>query len=75
MLINNAGTAAITPLLNSDVETMDDMIALNVTALTRLASPSFPISQAFGKLLPFFGNMFPHLRTTVCDKTRKLRRA
>jgi short-subunit dehydrogenase len=36
MLVNNAGVAAITPLLDSDVEKMDDMITLNVRALTRL---------------------------------------
>src|SRR6201746_1517129 len=43
-LVNNAGVAAITPLLDSDVEGMDDMITLNVRALTRLtyaAAPSF----------------------------------
>src|SRR2546426_901757 len=36
MLVNNAGTASIAPLLNADVEKMDEMIALNITALTRL---------------------------------------
>jgi short-subunit dehydrogenase len=35
-LVNNAGVAAITPLLDSDVDAMDDMITLNVRALTRL---------------------------------------
>jgi short-subunit dehydrogenase len=35
-LVNNAGTASVAPLLNADVEKMQDMIALNVTALTRL---------------------------------------
>jgi short-subunit dehydrogenase len=44
MLVNNAGTASIAPLLEADVQAMDDMIALNVTALTRLtyaAAPAF----------------------------------
>jgi len=44
MLVNNAGLGAVTPLLKSDVEKMDQMIALNVTALTRLtyaAAPGF----------------------------------
>src|SRR5262245_2463147 len=44
MLINNAGVASVAPLLNADVEKMEDMIALNVTALTRLtyaAAPAF----------------------------------
>src|ERR1700730_6044199 len=36
MLVNNAGTASVAPLLDSDVAKMDAMIALNVTALTRL---------------------------------------
>ncbi len=44
MLVNNAGTASRAPLLNADVDEMEEMIALNVTALTRLtyaAAPSF----------------------------------
>jgi short-subunit dehydrogenase len=44
LLVNNAGVAAVTPLLNSDVEAMEEMIRLNVTALTRLtyaAAPAF----------------------------------
>ena len=44
LLVNNAGVGATTPLLNSDVEKMDEMIRLNVGALTRLtyaAAPGF----------------------------------
>jgi short-subunit dehydrogenase len=36
LLVNNAGVGSHKPLLESDVDAMDDMIALNVTALTRL---------------------------------------
>lgn len=36
MLVNNAGIASVAPLLNADVEKMAEMIALNITALTRL---------------------------------------
>jgi short-subunit dehydrogenase len=36
LLVNNAGLGAAAPLLNSDVEKMDEMIRLNVGALTRL---------------------------------------
>lgn len=36
MLVNNAGFGAVTPLLQSNVEKMDEMISLNVGALTRL---------------------------------------
>ena len=49
MLVNNAGTGAVTPLLNSDVEKMDDMIALNVTALTRLTFAAAPAFVARGR--------------------------
>src|SRR5262249_53224297 len=42
MLLNNAGVAATTPLLASDVDEMDDMVALNVTALTRLTYAAAP---------------------------------
>ncbi|HYZ23677.1 MAG TPA: SDR family oxidoreductase [Rhodopila sp.] len=44
MLVNNAGVGATAPLLGSDIARMDDMIALNVGALTRLtyaAAPGF----------------------------------
>jgi short-subunit dehydrogenase len=36
LLVNNAGVGGAAPLLNSDVEKMDQMIGLNVLALTRL---------------------------------------
>jgi short-subunit dehydrogenase len=44
MLVNNAGVGATAPLLASDVDKMEEMIRLNVTALTRLtyaAAPGF----------------------------------
>jgi hypothetical protein len=44
LLVNNAGVGATWPLLGSDVDKMDDMITLNVGALTRLtyaAAPGF----------------------------------
>jgi short-subunit dehydrogenase len=49
MLVNNAGFGAVTPLLDSDVDKMDDMIALNVTALTRLTYAAAPAFVARGK--------------------------
>jgi short-subunit dehydrogenase len=42
VLVNNAGVAAVTPLLDSDVDAMDDMITLNVRALTRLTYAAAP---------------------------------
>jgi uncharacterized protein len=44
MLVNNAGTGATAPLLDSDIAKMDEMIALNVgvlTCLTYAAAPGF----------------------------------
>ena len=44
MLVNNAGSASVAPLLDADVEKMEEMIALNSIALTRLtyaAAPAF----------------------------------
>ncbi|VVP66502.1 3-phenylpropionate-dihydrodiol/cinnamic acid-dihydrodiol dehydrogenase [Pseudomonas fluorescens] len=37
LLVNNAGVGAVMPLLGSPVDDMEDMINLNITALTRLA--------------------------------------
>lgn len=44
LLVNNAGVGATAPLLSADVDEMEAMITLNVTALTRLtyaAAPGF----------------------------------
>jgi short-subunit dehydrogenase len=44
LLVNNAGVGATAPLLDSDVDKMDEMIRLNIGALTRLtyaAAPGF----------------------------------
>jgi uncharacterized protein len=44
MLVNNAGVGAVGSVLESDIDKMDDMIALNVSATTRLtyaAAPGF----------------------------------
>jgi len=44
LLVNNAGVGSVAPLLDADIDKMEDMIALNITALTRLtyaAVPSF----------------------------------
>jgi len=49
MLVNNAGVGATAPLLASDVDKMDEMIALNVTALTRLTYAAAPGFAARGK--------------------------
>jgi uncharacterized protein len=49
MLINNAGTAGVAPLLDSDVNQMEAMIDLNVTALTRLTYAVAPGFVARGK--------------------------
>lgn len=42
LLVNNAGLGATAPLLNSDVDDMSRMIALNVGALTRLTYAAVP---------------------------------
>jgi len=43
MLVNNAGTASVAPLLNTDIEKMEEMIALNSIALTRLTYAAAPL--------------------------------
>ncbi|AYR26680.1 SDR family NAD(P)-dependent oxidoreductase [Herbaspirillum rubrisubalbicans] len=49
LLVNNAGIGTHTPLLQSDVEHMTDMIALNVTAPTRLTYAAVPGFVARGR--------------------------
>jgi uncharacterized protein len=41
-LVNNAGFGGVAKLIDSDVDDMDNMIQLNVTALTRLTSAVLP---------------------------------
>jgi short-subunit dehydrogenase len=36
LLVNNAGCASVAPLLDADIQKMEAMIALDVTAPTRL---------------------------------------
>lgn len=44
MLVNNAGIGSVASVLNGDVDTMESMIALNITALTRL---TYAVAPAF----------------------------
>src|ERR1700739_3494850 len=48
LLVNNAGAASVAPLLQSDIDKMEDMIDLNVTALTRLTYAAAPAFVARG---------------------------
>ena len=48
MLVNNAGTASLAQLLKADVDEMEAMITLNVTALTRLTYAAVPAFVARG---------------------------
>lgn len=41
-LVNNAGAGATAPLLDADVDRMEEIITLNVTALTRLTYAAVP---------------------------------
>jgi len=49
LLVNNAGVGAAAPLLASDVDKMDEMIRLNVSALTRLTYAAVPAFVTRGK--------------------------
>jgi short-subunit dehydrogenase len=49
LLVNNAGIGATLPLIDSEVESLDKMIQLNVTALTRLTRAVAPAFVARGK--------------------------
>jgi len=53
LLVNNAGFGAVTPLLQSNIDQMQDLIDINVTALTRLsyaAAPEF-INRVNGTII------------------------
>jgi short-subunit dehydrogenase len=46
MLVNNAGVGSVASILKGDVDAMESMIALNVTALTRL---TYAVAPAFAE--------------------------
>lgn len=52
-LVNNAGFGAVAPLLQADVEQMNAMIDLNVTALTRLTYAAVPgfVARGHGTII------------------------
>jgi short-subunit dehydrogenase len=52
-LVNNAGFGGVAKLIDSNVDDMDNMIQLNVTALTRLTSAALPgfIARAKGLII------------------------
>jgi len=49
LLVNNAGFGGVAPLMQADVDQMEDMIKLNVTALTRLTYAAVPGFVARGR--------------------------
>jgi short-subunit dehydrogenase len=49
LLVNNAGLGATAPLVDSSADAMDDMIQLNVVALTRLTRAALPGLLARGQ--------------------------
>jgi len=53
LLVNNAGLGAVKPLLASDVDKMEEMIRLNVTAPTRLTYAAVPgfVSRGGGTII------------------------
>ena len=74
ILVNNAGTASVAPLLNADVNKMDDMIALNITALTRRTYAVAPalsrVAQAPSSTSDRWWASRPR-RSTVCTARAK----
>jgi len=48
MLVNNAGIGAIKPLLDTDVSKLDELVELNITALTHLTYSAAPAFVARG---------------------------
>src|SRR6185369_4659583 len=49
MLVNNAGVGSVASILQADVDAMEAMIGLNITALTRLTYAAAPAFVARGK--------------------------
>lgn len=74
MLVNNAGLGAVAPLLDSDVDVMEEMIDLNVTALTRLTYAAAPglVARGGGAIINISSAMaiWPELLNGVYGATK-----
>ena len=73
LLVNNAGVGVAGPLAESDVDKMEDMIALNVRALTRLACAAVPgfVSRGGGTIINIAsGTIAPEILNGVYAGTR-----
>ncbi len=67
MLVNNAGVASRAPLLGADVDEMEAMITLNVTALTRLTyavAPAF-VARSTGTIINIASESASRLRGSM----------
>jgi len=75
MLVNNAGVGSVAPLLKADIEMMADMIALNVTALTRLTYAAVPafVARGAGTIINIASvvGISPETSATVCTERPK----
>ena len=49
MLVNNAGVGSVASILTAEADDIDDMIAVNITALTRLTYAAAPALAARGR--------------------------
>src|ERR1700733_4289580 len=65
-LVNNAGLGGVAKLIDSDVDAMDNMIQLNVTALTRL-NPEL-LNGVYSGTKAFVLNLTQSLHNEVKDK-------
>jgi len=50
MLVNNAGTGSVAPMLDANIEKMEQMIARDITALTRLTYAAAPHSSGVAQV-------------------------
>jgi short-subunit dehydrogenase len=84
LLLNNAGAASVAPLLNADIGKMDEIIALNITALTRLTYAAAPRaawrvpirvdpSRTWSQCAPAFGRDAGATPGTAGQDVRRLR--
>jgi short-subunit dehydrogenase len=73
-LVNNAGFGGVAKLIDSDVDDMDNMIQLNVTALTRLTSAALPgfVARSKGLIINIASSvaLIPELLNGVYSGTK-----
>ena len=71
-LVNNAGLGSAGKLLDANIDDLESMIYLNVTALTRLAQEFTRLSKRFVALRPYIQKVGANFPSSLNDRSSEI---